>query len=288
MEDAQAVAAVGGGVAVSEGVPAGAVLPGEVEAVTVVVMASAEGVLEEDMVGGEMGHTQRDTATAATVGPRQRDGGRIGCVVGEVEIHGGGSLPVENVHPVGHIPMEGGQAFGVLQGVVANLVAAHGSLARDSVIQIERGVHRQMQDGHQVATCGQGRHQGVGIAARLQVGVVEAVGVVVRALASRIVNVVVFRQHGEVEGGGHVAARTVTRVEEGVAEGVGTRLKLGWQVEIMGIIAVALADGVIYRGAAGGQSRLGREGSAQGKLAARGGSNETVGCSGAIYSVGSR
>ena len=286
LQNAHAVAALGGGVVVGESKPACAVLPRQVKAVAVIIIPRAKAVLEEDMVGGGMGYTQGDGAAAATVGPRQRNGGGIRCVVGEVEIHGGGSLPVENVHPCGHIPMEGGQAFGVLQGVVANLVAAHGSLARDSVVQIERGVHRQMQDSHQIATGGQRRHQGVGITARLQVGVVEAVGVVVRALASRIVNVVVFRQHGEVEGGGHVAARAVARVEEGVAEGMRARLPLRRQVKKMLVVAVALANGVVNRGAHGGDPRLRRESAAQGELAAGGGGDETVGRGGAVYRVG--
>ena len=286
LQNAHAVAALGGGVAVGKGVPAGAVLPRQVKAIAVIIIPRAKAVLEKDMVGGGMGYTQGDAAAAATVGPRQRNGGGVRCVVGEVEIHGGGSLPVENVHPVGHIPMEGGQAFGVLQGVVADLVAAHGSLARDSVVQIERGVHRQMQDGYQVATGGQGRHQGVRVAARLQVGVVEAVGVVVRALASRIVNVVVSWQHSEVEGGSHVAARAVTRVEEGVAEGVGTRFKLRRQVEEVAAVTVALANGVVNRGTGSGQSALGGKSAAQGELAARGGGDETVGRGGAVHGIG--
>ena len=137
LQNAHAVAALGGGVAVGKGVPACAVLPREVKAVAVIIVPRAKAVLEKDMVGGGMGYRYGDGAAATTVGPRQRDSGRIGCVVGEVEIHFRGSLPVENVHPCGHIPMEGGQAFGVLQGVVADLVAAHGGLARDSVVQIE-------------------------------------------------------------------------------------------------------------------------------------------------------
>ena len=286
LQNAHAVAALGGGVAVGKGVPACAVLPRQVKAIAVIIIPRAKAVLEEDMVGGVMRHAQGDGAAAATVGPRQRDGGRIGCVVGEVEIHFRGSLPVENVHPVGHIPMEGGQAFGVLQGVVADLVAAHGSLARDSVVQIERGVHRQMQDSHQVATGGQGRHQGVRVAARLQVGVVEAVGVVVRALASRIVNVVVSLQHSEIEGGSHVAARAVACVEKGVAEGVGTRFKLRRQVEEVVAVAVALADGVVNRGTGSGQSTLGGKSAAQGELAAGGGGDETVGRGGAVHGIG--
>ena len=143
-----------------------------------------------------------------------------------------------------------------------------------------------MQDGHQIATGGQRRHQGVRVVARLQVGVVEAVGVVVRALASRIVNVVVFRQHGEVEGGGHVAARAVARVEEGVAEGMRARLPLRWQVKKMLVVTVALADGVVNRGTGSGQSALGGKSAAQGELAAGGGGDETVGRGGAVHGIG--
>ena len=287
LQDAHAVAALGGGVAVGKSVPACAVLPREVKAVAVIIVPRAKAVLEKDMVGGGMGYRYGDGTAATTVGPRQRDSGRIGCVVGEVEIHFRGSLPVENVHPVGHIPMEGGQAFGVLQGVVADLVAAHGGRTVQGVaVQRERGIHRQMQNSHEVATGGQRRHQGVGIAARLQVGVVEAVGVVVRALASRIVNVVVFRQHRQEERGSHVAASAVGGVEEGVAEGVRTGLPLRRQVEEVGAVTVALADGVVNRGTGSGQSALGGKSAAQGELAAGGGGDETVGRGGAIHGIG--
>ena len=182
--------------------------------------------------------------------------------------------------------MEGGQPLGIIQRVGAHLVAAHGGFARYRIAEVERGVHRQMQNSHEVAAGGQRGYQGVRVAARLQVGVVEAVGVVVRALADRIVNVVVFRQHGEVEGGSHVAVRAVARVEEGVAEGMRARLPLHRQVEEVPRIGVALADGVVNRGAHGGDPRLRRESAAQGELAAGGGGDEAVGRGGAVHGIG--
>ena len=54
----------------------------------------------------------------------------------------------------------------------------------------------------------------------------ETVGIVIRTLTGHIVNVVVFRHHGNVERGGHVAARTVARVKECIAENVRTCLPL--------------------------------------------------------------
>ena len=87
LQNAHAVAALGGGVAVGKGVPACAVLPRQVKAVAVIIIPRAKAVLEEDMVGGGMGYTQGDGAAAATVGPGEGDGGRAGCIIRKVEVH---------------------------------------------------------------------------------------------------------------------------------------------------------------------------------------------------------
>ena len=288
LQDAHAVAAVGSGVAVGKGKPTGAVLPCQVKAVAVVFVARAEAVLEKDMVGGPMRYRYRDGATAAAVGACQRDGHRIGRIVGEVEVCGGGALSVDKVYAVGHIPMEGGQSGCVLQGIAAHLVAADISRAGEGVVDVERRVHRQVQNGHQVAARGERGHVRVYKAARLQVGVVEAVGVVVRALAGCIVDVVVFWQHGEVERGGHVAARAVACVKEGVAEGVRARLPLRRQVEEMAGVGVALANRVVNGGTRCRQATLGGYGSAKRKLTTRRRGDETVGRGGAAHRVGGR